>query len=176
VPPQTACHRYPVVIDIALAIKCNARLIGRVDLASRCVFRKGLRMNASFNVTASRLRGRSALIVEDSRTVAQALETLLQDAGMGSPGQHRRRLTVSGWHVGAYHGRLRSCRPCRMPEAAASHCRPRHFASGPIEAVQPTFRPPRTDRSAADGNAPPSRIGPGTREVRQRLGAKIWAG
>ena len=39
-------------------------------------------MDGSFNATASRLAGRSVLIVEDSRVVAQALETLLQDAGM----------------------------------------------------------------------------------------------
>src|SRR5215831_14387729 len=39
-------------------------------------------MDGSFNATASRLRGRSVLIVEDSGAVAQALATLLQDAGM----------------------------------------------------------------------------------------------
>ena len=46
------------------------------------MFLKGLSMDGSFNATASRLRGRSVLIVEDNGVVAQAVETLLQDAGM----------------------------------------------------------------------------------------------
>lgn len=56
--------------------------MGRVDLASRLRVSKDLSMNASFNASASCLRGRSVLITGDSGTIAQALDTLLQDAGM----------------------------------------------------------------------------------------------